>query len=134
MRFGFTARRSSTSTLSLVRAWGRKLVRKTSAVATILSNSSCPSSDLRSSPTLRFPRLGSSIMWLTPPGPDGTRPEVTKPRCGSPVSGCSILMTSAPHSARTAPAIGTYVQAATSTTRMPFMMGFTVLLSFTSAG
>src|SRR5438477_7310030 len=43
------------------------------------------------------------------------------PRCGSPVTGCSTLMTSAPHSASTAPAAGTYVHDATSTTRTPSM-------------
>src|SRR5690349_1284526 len=43
------------------------------------------------------------------------------PRCGSPVTGCSTLMTSAPHSARTAPAAGTNVHDATSTTRTPSM-------------
>ena len=33
--------------------------------------------------------------------------EVTSPRYGSPVTGCSILTTSAPHSVSTPPAIGT---------------------------
>src|SRR3954453_11944544 len=41
------------------------------------------------------------------------------PRCGSPPSGCSTFSTSAPHSARTAPAAGTNVQAATSRTLTP---------------
>ena len=44
-------------------------------------------------------------MKLTPPV-SGMKPEVTSPRCGSPVTGCSILMTSAPQSASTAPAGG----------------------------
>ncbi len=104
---GFTARISATSMRSFFRAWGRKLVTNTSAVAAIFNNSSRPSSDFRSSPTERLPRLGSSIMWATPPGPVGTRPEAARPRWGSPLSGCSILMTSAPHSAKTAPATGT---------------------------
>ena len=41
------------------------------------------------------------------------------PRCGSPVTACSTLMTSAPHSASTAPADGTKPYMATSRTRMP---------------
>src|SRR5262245_35553090 len=71
-----------------------------------------------SRPTERLPRLGISIMKFTSP-PPGTRPEEMSPRCGSPVCGCSILMTSAPHSASTAPEMGTNVHAATSTTRIP---------------
>src|SRR5207248_8178251 len=74
-----------------------------------------------SRPTLRLPRLGCSIMKLAPPAARGTSPEVTRPRWGSPVAGCSTLMTSAPHSARTAPAAGTNVHDATSTTRTPSM-------------
>src|SRR5438445_4238137 len=54
-----------------------------------------------------------------PLSPPGTRPDDTRPRCGSPPSGCSILSTSAPHSARTAPAAGTNVHDASSTTRIP---------------
>src|SRR5262245_52067222 len=46
-------------------------------------------------------------------------PELMSPRCGSPPCGCSILMTSAPHSAMTAPAAGTNVHAASSITRTP---------------
>src|SRR5438105_5675761 len=57
-------------------------------------------------------------MKLTPPV-GGTRPEVTSPRCGSPLVGCSILITSAPQSASTAPAAGTNHHCATSRTRMP---------------
>src|SRR5215510_12376178 len=56
-------------------------------------------------------------MKLKPPF--GTRPEVTRPRCGSPVFGCSILITSAPQSASTAPAEGTNHHCATSITRTP---------------
>src|SRR5580704_9440145 len=65
MMLGLAARMSSTSILSFLRAWGRKLVRNTSAVAASLRRISWPSSLLRSRPTLRLPRLGSSIMWLT---------------------------------------------------------------------
>src|SRR2546427_11875458 len=57
-------------------------------------------------------------MKLTPPV-GGARPEGTSPRCGSPLVGCSILITSAPQSASTAPAAGTNHQCATSTTRTP---------------
>src|SRR2546423_15044878 len=57
-------------------------------------------------------------MKLTPPV-GGTRPEVTSPRCGSPLVGCSILITSAPQSASTAPAAGTNHHCATSRTRTP---------------
>src|ERR1700761_1314272 len=70
---------------------------------------------------LRLPRLGCSMKWFTPPAPL-TIPELMRPRCGSPVSGCSILMTSAPQSASTAPAAGTNVHAASSMTRMPLRM------------
>ena len=42
-----------------------------------------------------------------------------KPRWVSPRTGCSTLMTSAPQSARIAPAAGTKVNCATSRTRTP---------------
>src|SRR5207244_2298104 len=77
-----------------------------------------PAGRPRSRPTLRLPRFGCSTMKLTPPV-GGTRPEVTSPRCGSPLAGCSILITSAPQSASTAPAAGTNHHCATSTTRTP---------------
>src|SRR5215831_3256209 len=70
-----------------------------------------------SSATLFLPRLGCSHMKLKPPC--GSSPDVTRPRCGSPVFGCSILMTSAPQSARIAPADGTNHHCATSSTRIP---------------
>src|SRR3954462_8257838 len=63
-------------------------------------------------------------MKFTPAAPPGTSPEDTRPACGSPPLGDSILMTSAPHSASTAPEIGTNVQAATSTTRIPASTSF----------
>src|SRR6185437_3719615 len=44
---------------------------------------------------------------------------VTRPRCGSPPTRGSILITSAPHSASTAPAAGTNVHTAASKTRIP---------------
>src|SRR5271156_6359261 len=44
---------------------------------------------------------------------------LTKPRWASPVTGCSIFTTSAPQSASTAPADGTKVNWATSSTRTP---------------
>src|SRR5262245_2867612 len=57
-------------------------------------------------------------MKLTPPV-GGKNPAVTRPRCGSPVTGCSILITSAPQSASTAPDDGTNHHCATSITRTP---------------
>jgi hypothetical protein len=73
----------------------------------------------RDSPTLRLPRLGASTMGENEiPGAVAERPAtVTSPRCASPVTGFSILMTSAPQSASTAPAEGTKVNCATSRTR-----------------
>src|SRR5258706_15889606 len=67
---------------------------------------------------LRLLRLSCSTKKFTPCAP-GTRPEVTSPRIGSPRSGCSILMTSAPQSPRTVAAEGTNPQSATSISRMP---------------
>src|SRR5262249_5536510 len=66
----------------------------------------------------RLPRFGCSTMKLTPPAA-GTRPEETSPRWGSPCTGCSTLITSAPQSASTAPAAGTNHHCATSMTRTP---------------
>src|SRR5581483_8532154 len=54
---------------------------------------------------------------------------LTRPRCGSPPSRGSTLMTSAPHSASTAPAAGTNVQAATSTILTPARTSFAVSLT-----
>src|SRR5262245_57650490 len=58
-------------------------------------------------------------MKLTPPAPPGSRPDVIRPRCGSPPTGCSTLMTSAPQSTSAAPPDGMNIQLATSMTRMP---------------
>src|SRR5262249_31392350 len=69
-------------------------------------------------PTRRLPRVDCSIMKLPPPV-GGKKPDVTSPRCGSPVTGCSTLTTSAPQSASTAPPDGTNHHCATSTTRTP---------------
>src|ERR1700719_5024160 len=71
-----------------------------------------------SRPTLRLPRLACSMFGL---GSPSTRnmPLCRRPRCGSPVPACSTLMTSAPHSASTAPADGTNPYIATSRTRIP---------------
>src|ERR1700722_14358666 len=49
------------------------------------------------------------------------RPEITSMRAGSPARTSSILITSAPQSANTAPAEGTKVHDASSTTRTPSM-------------
>src|SRR5271166_4742316 len=121
MIFGLRARTCSTSMPIRCRESGSKLVRNTSALANNFISSSRPSGLRVSRPTLRLPRLGCSMKWLTPPAP-ATMPELINPRWGSPVSGCSILITSAPQSANTAPAAGTNVHAASSTTRMPLRM------------
>src|ERR1700733_9393806 len=69
-------------------------------------------------PTLRLPRLGCSISgWRL--GSIWKPPMLMKPRWVSPRPGCSTLMTSAPQSARIAPAAGTKVNWATSRTRTP---------------
>ena len=69
-------------------------------------------------PTLRLPRLGCSISgWRL--GSSWKPPMLMKPRWVSPRTGCSTLMTSAPQSARIAPAAGTNVNCATSRTRTP---------------
>src|SRR4029453_18414737 len=96
-----------------------KFERNASAVSTRRSIASRPSGWDRSRLTERLPRLGCSIMKFTPRAPNGTRPEVISPRCGSPVTGCSILMTSAPQSTSTDPPEGTNIQLATSMTRIP---------------
>ena len=69
-------------------------------------------------PTLRLPRLGCSISGCRC-GSSWMPPMLRKPRWVSPRTGCSILMTSAPQSARMAPAAGTKVNCATSRTRTP---------------
>src|SRR5579862_4104933 len=58
-------------------------------------------------------------MKLVPASCVGMRPEVNRPRWGSPCSGCSILTTEAPQSDRTAAAEGTNPHSATSSTRTP---------------
>src|SRR4029453_15334466 len=69
-------------------------------------------------PMLRLLRPRCSTKKLRPDAP-GIRPDVTRPRIGSPKRGCSILTTSAPQSPSTVAAEGTKPQSATSTTRMP---------------
>ena len=72
-------------------------------------------------PTLRLPRLGPSKIGekLLPFMIASTPRTVVRPRCPSPRSACSTLITSAPQSARIAPAAGTNVNWATSSTRTP---------------
>src|SRR6476620_8767677 len=118
MTFGFTARMSSTSMPNFSRCPGRKLVRNTSAFFASTSSISRPSGTDMSSPMLRLPRLACSIFGLGSPS-TLSGPVWRSPRCGSPVTACSILMTSAPHSASTAPADGTNPYMATSRTRIP---------------
>ncbi len=69
---------------------------------------------------LRFPRLGWSISGWNDPAAAPPVP-MRRPRCASPVTACSTLMTSAPQSASTAPADGVKVNWATSTIFTPFM-------------
>lgn len=91
------------------------MVRKTSAS---LSNSSAvlrPSSVVRSRTMLRLPRLSISNGGLTPSSMPSIRPNI---RAGSPVGG-SILMMSAPQSARIPPAAGAATHTPSSTTLMP---------------
>ena len=115
---GFTLRMSSTSTWRRLRAPGRRLVRNTSAFLTSRWRISSPSGTSSASPMLRLLWLGCSMSGANGP-PEDMDPTVNRPRCASPLSACSTLMTSAPHSARTAPAAGTNVYWATSTTRTP---------------
>src|ERR1700757_47838 len=118
MIFGLTALMSSMSMPNFLRCPGRKLVRKTSARRANSRSTSLPSGTDMSSPMLRLPRLACSMFGL---GSPSTRsgPVWRSPRCGSPVTACSTLMTSAPHSASTAPADGTNPYIATSRTRIP---------------
>src|SRR5262245_53070258 len=118
MMFGLTARMSSTSMPNFCRCPGRKLVRNTSARRASSSSTSLPSGTDMSRPMLRLPRLACSMFGL---GSPSTRsgPVWRRPRCGSPVTACSTLITSAPHSPSTAPADGTNPYMATSRTRMP---------------
>ena len=76
---------------------------------------------LTSMPMLFFPRLECSSSTCTAPI-EGITPLEARPRMASPRSGCSILMTSAPQSARMADAAGTKVCSATSRMRTPSMM------------
>ena len=76
---------------------------------------------LTSMPMLFFPRLECSSSTCTLPI-EGMTPLEARPRMASPRSGCSILITSAPQSARMADAAGTNVCSATSRMRTPSMM------------
>src|SRR3954462_3459353 len=67
---------------------------------------------------LRLPRLGCSTLGLRSPSITN-EPVRRRPRCGSPVTGCSILRTSAPQSASTAPPDVTKPYMATSITFTP---------------
>src|SRR5262245_13990158 len=69
---------------------------------------------------LRLPRFGCSISGWNEPAAAPPVPR-RRPRWASPVTACSILMTSAPQSASTAPAAGVKVNWATSTILTPFM-------------
>src|SRR5262245_9123284 len=83
------------------------------------SRTSRPSGLAMSRPTLRLPRLLCQMFGFGPAGSTFILPIWVSPRCGSPVTACSILMTWAPHSRRTAPPDGTKPYIATSRTRTP---------------
>src|SRR5258708_1515004 len=120
---GLTAGTESTSMPSLGRARGRKFVRKTSLVRMSSCSTRVASGFSRDRPMLRLPRLGPSIIGakLDPCEMRSWPRALMRPRPASPRSACSTLMTSAPQSARTAPADGTKVNCATSRTRTPAM-------------
>src|SRR5580658_167194 len=115
---GLSRRTSSTSMRRCRRARGRKLVRKTSTVSSNRERRPRPSSVPRSMATDRFPRLAD---WKNVSTPRYTvwRPTVESPRYGSPETGCSTLVTCAPHSVSSEPAMGTNTCDATSTARTP---------------
>src|SRR5579862_3327189 len=77
-----------------------------------------PRSVRMSRATLRLPRLFCSQLRLTP-WTWAPMPWVMRPRYGSPDAGFSILITSAPWSAMTAPAAGTNTHWASSRIRTP---------------
>ena len=119
MMSGLILRTSSSSMPSRRRAAGKKLVRNTSLVR-ISSCRTCNAPGCSSArPMLRLPRLGCSIKGAKDPLPTGMPIRSLRPRWASPFSACSTLMTSAPQSAKTAPAAGTKVNCATSSTRTP---------------
>ena len=120
MMFGLNERMSSTVSRARSSAPGSQLVRNTSAVASSRPKYSRPVSDLMSIATLRLPRLPISRMKSTSALAFClVKPPMTSARPGSPALTSSTLMTSAPQSASAAPAEGTYVQEASSTTRTP---------------
>src|SRR6266568_793058 len=116
MTEGLSRRTSSTSIRRRLRAPARRLVMKTSADSTSRESRRRPPGALRSTATDRLPRLAD---WKNGSTPRYTlcRPNVARPRYGSPDSGSSTLMTWAPHSLSTDPAMGTKTWDATSSTR-----------------
>src|SRR5579884_3477555 len=120
MMSGLALRMSSTSRWSRWRASGRKLIRKTSASLHRSISTAWPSGWSRARPMLRLPRFGCSISGWKEPAATPPVPSLS-PRWASPATACSTLITSAPQSARTAPAEGVKVNWATSTFLTPFM-------------
>src|SRR6266571_280379 len=116
MTEGLSWRTSSTSIRRRLRAPARRLVMKTSADSTSRESRRRPPGALRSTATDRLPRLAD---WKNGSTPRYTlcRPNVARPRYGSPDSRSSTLMISAPHSPSTDPAMGTKTWDATSSTR-----------------
>src|ERR1700722_14185095 len=86
-----------------------------------------PSGVVRSSARLRLPRFECSSRAWTSPLID-TTPVAARPRMASPRSIGSILITSAPQSARSAEAAGTNVCSAASRTRTPSITAVTKTL------
>src|SRR3984893_6700238 len=120
MMFGLNARMSSTVSRARSNTAGSQLVRNTSALASRRPKSSRPVSDLMSIAMLRLPRFPSSRMKsASTRAASRVKPPTTKDRPGSPVGAVSPLIRSEPQSANAAPAAGTYVHDASSTTRTP---------------
>ena len=114
--FGFTSRRSSQPTPHRSRVPVRKFSTSTSDSATSRFRRSAPAG-LRRSRVIDFLFRDSwSQMRLSPVS---LALAVPKRRSGSPTPGCSILMTSAPNSARRVPQKGAARKVATSSTRTP---------------
>src|SRR5581483_3858846 len=111
---GFAADSASYVRPMRATAPARKFVRNTSACFATASSTSRPRWSFRSTASERLPRLCASKYALSP------RPRTTsKYRPGSPETGSSTLMTSAPRSASSAVAYVPCCQMLRSRTRMP---------------
>ena len=113
-------RMSSTSSRSRLRASGQEVGEEDVGVLAELQEHRMAVGWSRARPMLRLPRFGCSIRGWNDPSATPPVPR-RRPRCASPVTACSTLMTSAPQSVRTAPAAGVNVNWATSTILTPFI-------------